>query len=268
MNDKIRIYHNPDSEYFEFHVILIDDEEFLKYQKYLFGILVEEDVIKIDWLKERNPDYLKMDFEDYKSYIPNLFESEEGFEKSKNLILEKLNERFNASWINKMTFFEKISSELKNNEIKEGYFFNFEMGLFIKDKWDGYNTKRVDYQFENIITIYLYGSGDINNVGLKYQKFQNWFDVNKIKFYSTLQKRYEDVKEGTELSHLTKKEMKRLYPKITNPKQLKGLIKPTHLGININDTDEYQYSIKGDCTWDGEHGFDIAIKRDWSMEIN
>jgi len=255
-----RIFHDKTARDFEYEVYGIDEENYLVHQRAIYNQITENDMILVDWLINQGVKIEELKFDQFQGKNSQANDIPEDAKDHEKEFIEKLNR---ASKNIENTRFEKANNfciENKHHELKDGYLFDKDFGLFIKTEYNTYESKQFNAELGSLITFSIMGFDDLETVKNEYKFFKDFIYENKNKlideFYALYKIYKDDVYEGE-----PKEFLDQVCPTLEKKRDVLSLIEYEFLEIMKEEGEETEYLLSGEATWDMEHGFRFLINK-------
>lgn len=255
-----RIFRIPETPHNEYWVLEIDDE-FVRFKRYLYGLLREEMVRGHDFLLEKFPAYRSMPFEDWANLNAHQSQIEDlqSKEKSDDPIIQKMRERLLANLKAQSNFFSDMHAKMDGlEEVTEKAFFDPQVGLMLPDEYGHtWIAERFSPALRNIIALSMESEVfDPAPFAALYISFERNFRALRPRVLQLLRHRFEEVVKETDYG------VGWTPPVIHSDEEVEPMMSFTDLFLHPEG-----FGLRGRCDWDQEHGFHLLISPDFEITL-
>lgn len=220
----------------------------------------------VDWLKDQEVEFVNLDFEEFVGKQAPLNEIEDNAEEFKINFITRLNEATKRIVKEKFERALNYTRENADFELKSNFLFDDNFGLFVKTKYDTYESKQFNKELGFLITMSLSGIDSLEEAKMEYEFIKAFLFEERDKLIDEFYKIYKVYRDEV-LTEESIEYRDRACPKIDKRRDVLNLIKYEWLEILKNDDGEVEFCLSGGATWDEEHGFRFVINKNNEIRV-
>lgn len=258
-----RIFKTGNTELPEFYLLEMD-EDFVTFQKYVYGHKVNEAARGIYFLEEKFPGYRNFSLEDLRNNNP-YNEAPKNLSPLEQLAASRgidMNARMRDDWA---AFFNDIIEKTGAcKEVTDQCEFSPVLKFMMEE--DHTKTSVMIVPFLNGVTSVSPEEISMEEAEVQYKRLRDNYHIVKPQILQLLFEQFEQIKEDVERPTATRWDRKmdaQFFPELENAAAIEDVISPQLMYIYSTG-----FNIFFNTCWETEHGANFSIDNDFNVTLN
>lgn len=263
----IRIFHDPNELDFQYVAFGIDTRDYLTYRRSIYNTTTKEDMYLVDWLPSLGVNHTDLDFNEFIGKEAPKQQIDDDADDFKRKFINRINESTEKIVKERFERGLKYCDEHAKFELKDNFMYDQEFGLFLKTTYETFESKQFNRELGSLITFSLSEFDSLEEAKHEYEFFKDFMFEERNNLIDEFHKQYLMYRDEV-LKEDPKEYIERACPPLDKKRDVLNLINYTWLEMFKNGSNEVEYLISGDSTWDEEHGFRFVINKNKEIRVD